>query len=278
MLLLVGVDRVLRQRQIAGDVDDVDASPGSWASRGSPAPPTGSARRSSSTRRRPPAPARRAARNGACAALILFDLFISSSPRAIELRSPVPRCVDPTRHRRCARRRGDSRDPAGSRSAVIRHARTGARATRLRRRGPRRASSPGGVVHAALEFAHDAGDVPVHRGPRRVGIARRDRREDRRVVADRLPRERFGVEMLLHPPPELGALVPQPLDDELERAVAGGLGDAEVEVAVGLLADRRNRRRAPPSARPPAAGRRGRRAWRWRRRAPRFRLRPACAR
>ena len=78
--------------------------------------------------------------------------------------------------------------------------------------------------------------MTVHRRSRAVGIVRRDGGDDGRVIANGPLGEIGRVEMLLQPPPQLGALVPQAFDDELERAVAGGLGEAQVEVAVLGLA------------------------------------------
>ena len=42
--------------------------------------------------------------------------------------------------------------------------------------------------------------------------------------------------MLLQSPPQLGALIPESIEDELERAVAGRLGDAQVEIAIDRFA------------------------------------------
>ncbi len=65
------------------------------------------------------------------------------------------------------------------------------------------------------------------------------------------------------------ALVPQPVDDERERAVAGGLGDADMEVAVGCVAlleivavrahprDARRATRQSAACESPARGERG---------------------
>ena len=50
-------------------------------------------------------------------------------------------------------------------------------------------------------------------------------------------RQRLGVKVLLHPAPQLGALIPQPLDHQFERSIAGRLGDAQMKLAVRLLAN-----------------------------------------
>src|SRR6266536_599632 len=102
--------------------------------------------------------------------------------------------------------------------------------------GTRRRAGSGVVV--ALEFALDACEMPVHRRPCGFGIATGDRRENGRMVAQRLLGELSRMEVLLGAPPHLGALVPQLGDDELERPVAGRFGETHMEVAVGGLARR----------------------------------------
>src|SRR5439155_24199620 len=81
-----------------------------------------------------------------------------------------------------------------------------------------------GHVDTALEFARDPRDMPVHGAARAVGIARPDRLRDDRMIANRLKREIAGMKVLLQAPPQLGALVPQALDNELKRTVARRLG------------------------------------------------------
>src|SRR5208282_331803 len=93
-----------------------------------------------------------------------------------------------------------------------------------------------GAFQAALKLAHDPGDMAVHRRASRFRIARFDRAQYDHVVANGLARQVGGVKVLLQASPQFGALLPQPGDGELERAVAGRLGDAEMEFAVARLA------------------------------------------
>ena len=58
------------------------------------------------------------------------------------------------------------------------------------------------------------------------------------MVMNGAAREGFGVEMPLHPAPELGALIPQSFDDQFQRTVARCLRNTEMEIAIGLLAYR----------------------------------------
>src|SRR5450755_1249513 len=60
--------------------------------------------------------------------------------------------------------------------------------------------------------------------------------DDGGVIADGLSRQFGSVEMLLHPPPQFRALRPQSFDYQLERAIAGGLGQSQVKVAIAVLA------------------------------------------
>ena len=92
------------------------------------------------------------------------------------------------------------------------------------------------AVDAALEFARDARQVAVHRCARGFGVVGGDRADDRIMILDRFKRQFGGVEMPLHAAPELGALVPQSGDDELQRAIAGRLGDAQMKLAVDRFA------------------------------------------
>src|SRR6267154_1148366 len=78
------------------------------------------------------------------------------------------------------------------------------------------------VVKPALEFLDYSRQMPMHRDTRAARVVRRDRANDRRMVADRLLRQAGRMKVLLHPSPQLGALIPQSFDDELQRAVAGG--------------------------------------------------------
>ena len=68
---------------------------------------------------------------------------------------------------------------------------------------------------AALEFARDAPQMPVHRRACGIGVVRLERRDDRFVIDERLGAQRRCVEMPFDPPPELAApLVPQIRDGE----------------------------------------------------------------
>ncbi len=89
----------------------------------------------------------------------------------------------------------------------------------------------------------------MHRRARGFGVVGGDRSDDRIMVLDGFERQVGGVEMLLHAPPQLGALVPQAGDDELERAVAGRLGDPQMKLAVDRLRAAQNPRCWPPSSR-----------------------------
>src|SRR5207244_2199881 len=93
-----------------------------------------------------------------------------------------------------------------------------------------------GVVETPLKLLDHARHMPVHRRAGRVGVARGDRSHDRCVIPHRLLRKIPRVEMLLHAPPQLCALFPQALDDELERSVTGSLGEAEMKIVVSFLA------------------------------------------
>src|ERR1043166_592722 len=64
------------------------------------------------------------------------------------------------------------------------------------------------TVQLALEFAHDSRKVPVHRRTGALGIARLDRRQDLRVIANRLVRELGRMKMALRSAPQLRALIP----------------------------------------------------------------------
>src|SRR5258708_40263829 len=105
-----------------------------------------------------------------------------------------------------------------------------ARGQARRRRRPRWRAP--GVFQTALEFAHDARQVAMHRRARRSRIARADRVQDGGVIADRLARELLRMKVTLQAPPQLGALIPQALDDKLQRTVAGRLGNGEVKLSV----------------------------------------------
>src|SRR6185437_8978807 len=97
---------------------------------------------------------------------------------------------------------------------------------------PARRFRRGVIINAPLELARDARQMAMHCRARRLGIFRRDRGRDRRVIADRAYRKVVGMEMPLQPSPKLCALVPEALDDELERAVSGCLREQQVKVAI----------------------------------------------
>src|SRR6266508_3963286 len=111
-------------------------------------------------------------------------------------------------------------------------------AQRGRRKGPTLLRRAPAVVKTALKFAHDAREMPVHCGARALRVARCDGIENCRVIADRFPRKLRRMKMSLQAPPQFRALVPQPFDHKLQRAVARRLGDAQVEFAVARLARR----------------------------------------
>src|SRR5206468_1368246 len=95
------------------------------------------------------------------------------------------------------------------------------------------------VVKATLEFPDHSRQMPMHRDSRAARVVRRDRANDRRMVAYRLLRQAGRMKVLLHPPPQLGALIPQSFDDEFERAVARGLRQPQMEIAVAVFANRK---------------------------------------
>src|SRR5436309_13549698 len=105
----------------------------------------------------------------------------------------------------------------------------------LRRCGVSICGTPA-VVDATLKLAGDSCQMSVHRSACRVGVARSDRANDRCMVAQGLLGKFWGVKMVLHPAPQLRALVPQTFHDEMQRAIAGGLGQAQMEIAIALLA------------------------------------------
>jgi hypothetical protein len=91
-------------------------------------------------------------------------------------------------------------------------------------------------IDAALEFLGHAGEVPAHRGPGGGRVARDERREDGLVVGERLLSQRRGVEVLFELGPEVPVtLVPQILDGQRQRGIAGGRGDRNVKGAIGRV-------------------------------------------
>src|SRR6476661_6355871 len=83
------------------------------------------------------------------------------------------------------------------------------------------------LLPAAAEPARGVVHVAAHRGAGGRGIVARDRRDDLAVLADGDAPERRRVEVVLEPQEErAGALRPERLHDEGERAVAARLGDA----------------------------------------------------
>ena len=57
------------------------------------------------------------------------------------------------------------------------------------------------------------------------------------MIADGLLRQFGSVKMLLHPSPQLRALLPQSFDDQLQRTVAGSLRKPQMKIAIAVLAD-----------------------------------------
>ena len=76
----------------------------------------------------------------------------------------------------------------------------------------------------------------MHRRARRGRIARANGIENGGVIADRLARQLLRMKVTLQTTPQLGALIPQPFDDELQRTVPGRFGNAEVKLTVARLA------------------------------------------
>src|ERR1043166_9194752 len=110
------------------------------------------------------------------------------------------------------------------------------------RRSTSRAAPPGAArclllatIQSPLKLAYDAGQVAMHRRARGFGIVLRDRGENRGMIAYRLLRERMGMEVELRAAPELGALIPEALHDELQGAIAGGLSDPHVELSIACF-------------------------------------------
>ena len=100
-----------------------------------------------------------------------------------------------------------------------------------------RARSGRDGVPFSLELTLDARKMAVHRRTRGVAVVRGERRDDGFMVGERLFAQRRRVKMLLDSGPQLTApLFPQRRHDERKRAVAGGLGNADMEVAVRCVA------------------------------------------
>ena len=77
----------------------------------------------------------------------------------------------------------------------------------------------------------------MHRRAGGSAVARGQRRDDRGMIGQRLLAQRRRVKVLLDLRPQLAAtLLPQRVDDERERAVAGGVRDCNVKIAVGSVA------------------------------------------
>ena len=76
-----------------------------------------------------------------------------------------------------------------------------------------------------------------HRGARTRCIVGGNRLDDGGVIANGLSRQVGSVKMLLHSPPQLGALRPQSFDHQFERTVTGSLGQSQMKIAIALLAD-----------------------------------------
>ena len=72
------------------------------------------------------------------------------------------------------------------------------------------------VVQPPLKLPDNARNVPVHGGPRAVGVMRGNCLYDRGMIAHRCLRKLASMKVLLHAPPQLGALLPHPFDDELQ--------------------------------------------------------------
>ena len=105
------------------------------------------------------------------------------------------------------------------------------------------------IVDAALELARDACKMPVHGGTRAVRIARGDRGDDGRVVADRSHGEIGRMEVLLHAVPTTRRAGPTALRRRARASCcrspwrgAGGSRGPRIRAP-------RNRRRSPRGAR-----------------------------